>query len=81
MLVLIFVGVIAYYIATNLTSTFEKDAMERTTDNKVIKGSEDDYNFYIHLEKHRGNIEHERKLIKDNYEHEWLISTLFFQSM
>ena len=40
-LVLIFVGVIAYEIATNLTSSFEKDSIEKTTGNKVIKGNGD----------------------------------------
>ena len=58
--VLIFVGVIAYYIATNLTSSFEKDSIETKTDNEVIKGSRDDYCLNIHLEKHRANLDHEK---------------------
>ena len=70
MLAVIFIGVIAYYIASNLTSSFEKDEIETTTDNEVIKGSENDFNLNIHLEKHRANLEHERKLTKDKHEHE-----------
>ena len=47
-----------------------KDVIETTTDDEVIKGSEDDYNLNIHKQKHRAYLEHERKLIKDNHEHE-----------
>ena len=53
-----------------LKENINKLEIETKTDNEVIKGCENENNLNIHLETHRANLQHERKLIKDNHEHE-----------
>ena len=70
LLIITIAGLIAYYIVTNITRSYEKDSIDSAKDNEVTKGEVDDYKLNIHLEKHRANLEHERMVMKEHQEHE-----------
>ena len=50
LLIITIAGLIAYYIVTNITSSYEKDSIDSSKDNEVTKGEVEDYKLNIHLE-------------------------------